>query len=239
MNEIYRLALGSMQADMSKLERVALNLTNSATPAYKREVVVTRPFTELVQSTASENLAAPVQMDISSDMRIGPLKSTGQSLDVALATDGFFEVMGKEGPLYTRQGNFQIDTQGRLVTSQGYVVMGMSGDIRLESSQPTIDAQGKIYERGNLIDQLKIIDFDKSEKPIRQGEGYFTASGNIKLVESADLQVRQGYLESSNVSAMHEMVQLMENMRHFESMSRAVQGYDEMIGMAIRKLGEA
>lgn len=245
MQEVYAATLGSMQADMARMDRVALNLTNATTPAYKREVMAVRPFSQLVDAAATQNVgvsnlqSAPFSVEVVSDMRPGALKATGQKLDVALEGKGFFEVTSKTGPAYSRQGNFQIDASGRLVTVQGYPVMGLNGEIRLETKAPTIDNLGRVFEGDKQIDQLKLVDFDHPEKMARMGEGYFAAGESIHAVEGGSTQVRQGYIEGTNVSTMHEMIQLMETMRHFESMVRVSQGYDDMLGTAIRKLGEA
>lgn len=70
------------------------------------------------------------------------------------------------------------------------------------------------------------------------GDGLMAAGPGMKLVADDEVQVRQGFLENSNVSSTYEMTTLVHAMRHFESMQRVAQGYDDMLGTAIRKLGE-
>ena len=72
----------------------------------------------------------------------------------------------------------------------------------------------------------------------RIGEGLLSAGGPLDDVKEADIQLKQGFTENSNVNSMQEMVQLVETMRHFESMQKVVLGYDDMTGQAIRKLGD-
>jgi flagellar basal-body rod protein FlgF len=242
MQEIFALTLASMQNDKSRLDHVALNLANVTTPGYQRQVVATRPFVDAIQDAQSSQAPA-----VLTDTRPGTIKSTGQPLDLALAGEGYFEVMTEKGPAYTRAGNFNVDPRGRLVTAQGYPVMGKNGDIHLTGRSPTIDSAGNITEAGapegpsqaTPIGQLKVVRFDQPRTLQRLGEGLVAAGENMTVLADADVRIRQGALENANVNTTREMVDLIQAMRHFETMHRVVQGYDEMIGTAVRKLSEA
>ncbi len=184
-------------------------------------------------------------MLVQTDMRPGTLKSTGQSLDVALAGPGYFEVMTETGPAYTRQGAFRVDARGRLVTAQGLPVMGNGGEIVLNSDRPFIDAIGNVFEsrtgvaeNTTPVAQIKVLQPENTKVMRRLGDGLFSADGSFTTIKDSDIQIRQGFLENSNVSSMQEMVQLMQTMRHFESMQKIAVGYDDMTGQAVRKLGE-
>ena len=134
MQEIFAITLASMHQDMARLDGVALNLANVSTPGYKRGIVSTQPFATLVDAVdgrAEASAADATGVQVLNDMRPGTVKLTGELLDVALAGDGFFEVTTPSGPAYTRQGNFRKDALGRLVTAQGYPVMGKNGEIFL------------------------------------------------------------------------------------------------------------
>jgi flagellar basal-body rod protein FlgF len=255
---VLSLALRSMHQDMARLDRVAMNLSNALTPGYKREVVLARPFGQVVDGLASA--ASPAgeagaqqpqqEVQVQSDLRAGSLKSTGQSLDFALAGPGYFEVLTPEGPAYTRQGNFRVDAQGRLCTAQGHPVMGHGGEIYLNGPTPVVDAAGRVQDglrqgvasaavlNAPASSQIKVVQFDQPQSLQRIGDGLLAGGGASSVVADADLQVRQGFLENSNVNSMQEMVQLTQTMRHFESMHKVAMGYDEMMGLAIRKLGE-
>jgi flagellar basal-body rod protein FlgF len=244
MNEVLALSLQSMHGDMARLDQVGMNLANVLTPGYKRTVALQSPITANFAghfaAAADSSMNAMPTVQFAADLRAGTLKSTAQPLDLAIAGDGFFEVMTPNGLAYTRQGSFQVDARGRLVTSQGYAVMGTSGEITLDSSQPVIAANGAITSplTNATVAQLKLVDFDPGTTPQRLGDGLFAASPGIKQVEDAGVQIRQGYLENSNAASTLEMAALVQAMRHFEGMQKVVQGYDEMVGIAIRKLGE-
>ena len=251
MNEVLAISLQSMQADMARVEQIGMNLANVLTPGYKRGVAVQAPLgasfaAHLSNAAAAGNTAAAAAVapvEFVSDGRAGTLKSTGQNLDVALAGKGYFEVVTETGPAYTRHGNFRLDARGRLVTAQGHPVMGTSGEIILNLANPVIGANGTITSATGSADaaplgQLKVVEFDGDAKLQHMGEGLHAAGPGMKTVGDEDVRVRQGFLENSNVSSTYEMTSMIQAMRHFESMHKVAQGYDDMLGTAIRKLGD-
>jgi len=250
MNEVLAVTLQSMQLDMAKVDRVALNLANAQTTGYKREVLAPAGFAQSLAAASSEaGVRGPAPLAVHVDQRAGTLRATGASLDVALTGPGWFEVQTDHGVAYTRQGDFRVDAQGRLVTQSGQPVMGTSGEIQLPHAHPVIDAQGRVFEGtlpgaapavgGNQpIAQLKVVQFADKAPVQRLGNGLVAVTGEVLASVDGTTEVKQGYLENSNVSSMQEMVQLMATMRHFESMQKAAMGYDDMLGTAIRKLGD-
>lgn len=247
---VLALALRAMHQDMARVDRVSNNLANAMTPGFKREVAMTAPFAAMVSQLQSAAADASPVVSIQTDVRPGSLKSTGQKLDFAIDGAGYFEVMTEAGPAYTRQGNFHVDAQGRLVTVQGYPVMGLGGEINLGTATPSVDEAGRLRNGaqakgvpGALLDapvlaQLKLVALSDHQALQRLGDGLLAGGGTATPMAEGATRVRQGYLENSNVSSMHEMVQLMQTMRHFESMHKVAMGYDEMVGLAVRKLGE-
>ncbi|MCJ0764551.1 flagellar hook-basal body protein [Variovorax terrae] len=259
MNEILAISLNSMHQDMARLERVGVNLANALTPGYKRDVVVTLPQASplggtFVQSmdnermsgsrSTSQNVGALATVLV--DTRAGTLKSTGQSLDLALTGPGYFEISTADGLAYTRQGAFRLDGRGRLVTARGDLVMGKGGEIFLNRPDPFIDGSGQVFESktasGSVeaipVAQIKVVNFESPSSLVRLGDGLWGSGSSAVQVNDVGGQVRQGSLENSNVSSMQEMMSLMQTMRHFESMQKVALGYDEMLGTAIRKLGD-
>lgn len=253
MQQILGVALMGLQQDAARLDRIAMNLANAASPGYRRDVgggasgavaAGTIPFAAHVDAgdagwraatPAGPATRTPVAM---SDTRAGTLRATGRSLDLALTGTEFFEVATENGPAYTRNGEFRLDVRGRLVTATGHPVMGRGGDIVLTTPNPTIDNAGVVRENGNVVGQLKLVTFADPKSLQRLGDSLWAQGPGMSLALDGAQSVRQGFLENSNVKPLAEMTQLVETMRHFESMQRMTQGYDEMIGQAIRKLGE-
>jgi flagellar basal-body rod protein FlgF len=251
MTHVLAISLLSMQQDMARLERISMNIANAATPGYKREVAAALPqaagaFADAMNAINAERPAPQQALLIRTDARPGTFRATGQALDVALGGTGFFEVSTDAGPAYTRQGNWQLDARGRLVTAQGHPVMGQGGEVVLTHANPRIDALGQVFEDtvdGRIdpmpVAQLKVVQFDDTQDMQRIGDGLLRTSLPPAQGAGGDAEVRQGFLENSNVNAMQEMTQLIQSMRHFEAMQKVALGYDEMIGGAIRKLGES
>lgn len=239
MHPVLSLTLQAMQSDMRRMDSVAMNLANAQTPGYKREVAADA-FGQLLESHA----AGVVHLD----QHQGALKPSAQGLDLALAGPGWFEVRTDQGPAYTRLGNFRRDPQGRLVSADGHLVAGVAGEIRLPEGPVSIDAEGRIFEavagdggtvksRDEPVAQLKVVAFEDGASARRLGNG-LVSFPVAAAKAAAGTEVRQGYLENANVNSMQEMVQLMQTVRHFESLQKAALGYDEMLGNAIRRLGE-
>jgi flagellar basal-body rod protein FlgF len=249
MNEILSIVLTSMHADLARMDRVAMNLANAQTPGYKREVVAAVPFAAQLEAAGSRLVEPTATHAVHTDTRAGTLKATGQSLDLALVGDGWFEVATERGPAYTRQGNFRLDARGRLVTQHGQAVQGTAGEIQLLHGTPVIDSSGRIFEgaltgggRAPLsntpVAQLRIVQFDRGGPLHRLGDGLVAIQGDPMVAAEGAVQVQQGFLENSNVSHMQEMVRLMEAVRHLETMQKVAVGYDEMLAASIRRLGE-
>lgn len=251
MEPVYALTLQSLHQDMNRLDHVATNLVNTATPGYRREVVALRAFYQLVEGAEMGSMgttSAPPQsgaaVEVRTDPRPGSLRMTGRALDVAITGDGFFEVRTENGVAYTRQGDFRLDAQGRLVTASGYAVLGRDGEILLKTQTPTIDTDGRITAPDGGLDtlgvlgEIRVVRFEHPENLQRLGNGLMAAPEAAQALDGSHGQLRQGALENSNVSSAREMVALMQTMRHLESMQKVIQGYDEMLGTAIRKIGE-
>ncbi|MET3513382.1 flagellar basal-body rod protein FlgG [Pseudacidovorax sp. 1753] len=263
MSDILAISLNALQQDMARLDRISMNVANATTPGYKRTVVSALPMggggfeaamlSGAAWSQGADRPAAAVRglpgpmsatsVIVQTDDRPGSLKSTSQGLDVALDGPGFFEVRTDAGVAYTRGGGWQLDPRGRLVTNEGHPVMGVGGEIVLTRPNVVIDPSGQIFERkpgGDVesaaVGQLKVVRFEGKVGFERLGNGLLQTDATPLQV--ADARIRQGFLENSNVNSLEEMAQLIQSMRHFEAMQRVAQGYDEMIGAAVRKLGD-
>lgn len=233
-----------MMEDIQRMSVISQNLANVSTTAYKKQISVSVPFAAMMSVGHGSNQMQPVTgmnqpvHTALSDLKPGTMRNTAVPLDIAIEDAGFFEVRTEQGLAYTRRGDFKLDGQSRLVTLQGDPVMATSGEIVLTTSHPTIDQNGAIYENGKLVAQLKVVQFTNPETLVRSGPGLFVPGENSQFESERLARVRQGFLEASNVNSMEEMVKMIESMRHFESAQKIVQGYDEMMEKALRKLGE-
>ena len=259
MSQVLPVSLQSLQNDSIALDRIGANIANITTPGYRREMQLQAPLLPVdglpgassvfaaqvaaqarhaqAQLAATGDATAVPATTLRFDPSHGTIKTTDAPLDVALLGGGFFEVETDGGPAYTRNGQFHVDARGTLVTSQGHAVAGRGGQITLTTGPVTIDNLGQITQDGRNVGQLKVMDLDAAGAIQHPQGGLYTSATAPRALPDADIQVRQGALENSNVDHMAEMVQMVQVMRHFETMTRVVQGYDEMVGTAISKLG--
>lgn len=235
MNALEIAALG-MQSDMERLQSIGHNLANVSTPGFKRIVDVRSPFGSLIDSAS-----ALQGTEKSADLKNGAIRQTGRTLDLSVDAGVFVELRSDKGTLsYSRGGSFQLDAAGRVVSADGDVLQLMEGDLKLRGSESDlrIDAQGEVFSGGERLGRLRLVRFDAPQKLRTVGGGRHEI-GTARITEDGvRAAVRTGSLESSNVQSTQEMVRLLETSRHFEAMQKVVQGYDEVMEKAIRKLGE-
>jgi flagellar basal-body rod protein FlgF len=254
MTSINAITLNALANDQARIERVATNLANVQTPGYKRELWVERSapasgFAQAMAAVPQDSAGGLTEVSpmwpasaatLVRDMRPATLRPTGRALDVALAGAGLFEVATDQGPAYTRRGELQVDARGRLVTMQGHAVLGQGGEITVGGAGAgglRIEADGRVFEGDRLVAQLRIVEA-QADQLRALGGGLYTAESGVRELPANQVMVRQGFLENANVDTAHEMVGLTTSVRHFEAMLRVAQGRDEMLGSAIRKLGE-
>ena len=247
MADALAITAASMFNDMQRMSTLSHNLANATTPGFRREIAYTRPFADQLADQLADQIAArpghagvrALLPDFRStiDHRPGTLRPTNAPLDLAIEGDGYFEVQADDGVAYTRQGDFQLDSRGRLVNRSGLPVLGNSGEITLGNGAVRIDSQGRVFEDQRDAGQLRLLRFERPQTLQALGEGLFRAPSEAAApVESP--RVRQAHLENSNVQTTREMVHLIETMRHFEAGQKLIQGVDEILGRAIRTLGE-
>jgi flagellar basal-body rod protein FlgG len=234
-----------MLADLRQLDVISHNLANATTPGYKRDVMVSQFFGDQLQQQmaalggggASGAGALPMLNAIVTDHAAGSLRNTGEALHVALEGDGFLELIGEQGSVYTRAGMLSLAADGTLIGPGGLPVQGLGGDIRLSGPAPRIDREGVIWEGEARIDQLKIVR-QPNDGMEKIGSGLFGSSSGALPPVVDDVAVRQGYLENANVDAMTEMVRLIDTMRRFEASQQVARGYDDMLQQALRTIGD-
>ena len=121
------------------------------------------------------------------------------------------------GVAYTRNGSFQVSTSGQLTTATGDAVLGPSGPILVAKGAVTISPDGTISSGGAISGKLLVVSFKAPAVPVSRGNGYYTANANAETTTSST-SVRQGSLESANVSSVDGVVELITAQRSAESM---------------------
>ena len=172
------------------------------------------------------------------DFAQGALHTTSNQFDLALSGKGFFAVNGPSGPLYTRNGNFQLSSAGVLVTADGYAVRTADGgSIAVQpGSAIEIARDGNVRQNGQDLGQLAVASFSENTDLNKQGMNYFFKSDPKTPVLASAAEVQQGSLEKSNVGSAEAAVRLVSIMRQFEMLQKAVTIGAEMNRHAVEEV---
>ena len=257
-------ALSGGIAKSNEVELIANNLANANTPGFKRDTGTFNEYlTELRRPDTVEGLQREigqaallegrpqgdksfVEMDgIYTSFNQGALKRTNIPLDLALEGKGFFEVLTPSGVRYTRQGNFSLSPAGLLVTANGFPVLSKGEappeqrQIRFGQGAVEISPTGEIKQSGLALGQLSVVEFHENQWLEKVGNAYFrnTDDNNLKKGLPVESKINQGFLEMSNVNAVHEMTRLIEATRGYESQMQAIKTYQEIDGRSVNDIG--
>jgi flagellar basal-body rod protein FlgF len=218
------IAASGMLAEQIRQDQIANDLANASTPGYKGDRTAQRSFGDLLLANSTSGAAVgrqstAVQVDaIETDFSARPSRETGEPLDFAITGEGFFAVQTAQGVRYTRNGQFTLDPQGRLVTAQGDPVLDTAG-------RAITATDGKVDAR-----RLGVVALTN---PRKEGDSLVTGTP----AGAAAGTVRSGALESSGADAARSMVDMIASMRAFEAGQKVIQTIDETLGQAVSKVG--
>ncbi|MEI6205604.1 MAG: flagellar basal-body rod protein FlgF [Desulfuromonadales bacterium] len=240
---MYSAVSGSLAA-MRRLDIISNNLANVNTVGFKKDKMSFEGLLagslnppNVPQGTTADPILQKENVYI--DFASGPVGQSGNPLDLAIDGDGFFAVTTPTGPAYTRQGNFRLNTDGTLVTTDGYTVMGgQGGSIRINGSRVEIDAGGQILVDGTSVGKISLVDFAKPYNLTKIGSTLFVPADPKTATQESKAQILQGHIEGSNVESISEMVQMIETNRYFEACSKVIKGFDDMATKAANDLGK-
>jgi flagellar basal-body rod protein FlgF len=211
---------------MEALDLLANNIANTSTTGYKAD----REFYNLyVAPEAMDGADAPTTLPVVerhwTDFSQGSLTPTGNSLDLALSGKGFFAVDGQTGTLYTRNGNFTITGAGKLQTQEGYAVRGEDGKpIIADPTKPiSISTDGTVQQDGQTLGQIAVMEIPQQQDLQKLGSTYFQMNDVKAMVKAATgTEIQQGRLEGANGAPAENAVRLVNVMRQFEMLQKAL-----------------
>jgi flagellar basal-body rod protein FlgG len=193
-------------------------------------------FADLVANGGRDQVGA-LAMRVRADLAQGKVSNTGNPLDLAIGSDGFFQLRNGDDLVYSRQGQFKLAADGTVVTSQGYALQQAGGgDLVLDGSGVEILADGTVLDGERPVGRIGV--FSPSDGAAVQplDGSLFRFGGNVGE-EVAEPHLRQGTIEASNVSVGDEMVTMMASLRQAETGARLVQTYDDLLGRVITAFG--
>ena len=243
-----------MEAQATQLDTISHNLANVSTNGFKRSHAVFEDlmYQNLRQAGAnsSEQTTLPTGLQVGLGTRAvatsrnfsqGNLQQSSNPLDVAVRGNGFFEIQMPDGTTgYTRDGAFQVSAQGQIVTSNGYVVQpGIT--IPANAQSITIAADGTVsvalpgQAQPSSVGQLQISSFVNPAGLDPKGQNLFAETAASGTATSGAPganglgQLQQGFVETSNVNVVEELVAMIQTQRAYELNSKAIQTSDQML----------
>lgn len=262
-------AASGMITQQRRQEMITNNISNVNTPGYKADQIAMRSFPELlIQAMNSKRLPTvygptkrtsyPVgtlntgvyAQEIIPNFAQGALRETGMYTDLAIANISlpdemggiFFTVQNADGDIrYTRNGNFTIDGQGYLTTSEGYYVLDANNNRIYTGDAPfVVTTDGNIQLENGTI-PLGIAYIADTNALTKEGHGLFNPElGNAVAVPAdtsgAVYSIRQNFLEGSNVDITQAMTDMIQAYRNFEMNQRVLRAYDETMGKAVNDI---
>ncbi|MCE5229300.1 flagellar basal-body rod protein FlgF [bacterium] len=247
MKEIYQVMSAAVGQEM-RIDQIANNLANVNTPGFKKDgsVFLDELQARLAQGATgdpaqSANPAATVWPSLPrtyTDLANGPMQQTGRNLDIAIESDGFLKVQGRDGQTcYTRAGNLALAADGKLVTASGQPVLNdQNRPITIDQAaggEISINPDGRILANKTEVGRLGVARFSDATKLVKRGEGLLVAPAGVAAQAVENPQVRQGMLEGSNVNPIDEMVRMIQTQRMYEAQQKIVQTYDDLAGKRI------
>lgn len=253
MRSLYTAATG-MDAQQTKMDTIANNLANANTTGFKR---TRADFEDLLSETVRSPQAVrpeggglPTGLQVGLGVRTagttrsfsqGDFTETGNPLDLSIEGQGFFRVTRPNGEYaYTRAGNFKVDADGRLVTQRGELIepritvpenaldfsVSPEGIVTAKMPNETQPRELGQIELSNFVNPagLEALGGNLFAETSASGQPTFSRPG-----ENATGSVTQGFLESSNVKAVEEMVAMISTQRSYELNSKVIQTADQML----------
>lgn len=246
-------AYTGMLTQQQKMDAISNNLANVDTAGYKKDAMVQNSFKEILtykindpEVAQSENIgkmSLGVQVSqVYTDFIQGSLKQTDENNNLALQGTGFFKVgqLNEEGTMdvkYTRDGSFNLNQEGQLVTNDGFSVLGNDDSaILLGLGDYRVNKDGSIYQQDALMGQMQVVDFEDLQTLRKEGSSLYSTT-EASVEKTFEGTVQQGFLETSNANSIQEMVDMIATSRAYEANQKIIQTYDDTMEKVVNNVG--
>lgn len=214
---------------------IANNMANATTTGFKADRELYRSYwspdstSALDQGRGGTGVLPAVERNWI-DFAQGAFLRTGSPNHLALSGDGFFAVRRGEETLFTRNGELQVSPNGTLVNAEGMPLESPNGQpVRLDGTLPfEVRADGAVWQNGAAVGQLRVVSFPDQQRLQKAGHTYFRWPGGAEELTASKAQVVQGVLESANTGPAEGAVRMVNVLRQFESLQKALQLGTEM-----------
>ena len=223
-NSIY-IALSRQLALFRDMDVTANNIANTNTTGYSSEHILFNSYlTKDVNQKNSNEMAFAYDVTSYHNLENGAIHATGNQLDLAIASKGFFSIETPLGVRYTKAGNFQIDGEGTLVTADGHPVLGNNGQhitFTPETTDIKIGAAGNISVNGTEFASIDIYKFSNPQLLERLGGAMFKSEVSPEIEEN--VKIVQGALSSANVNPVLELTHMIDVSRSVASTAKMIE----------------
>ena len=246
-------AYTGMLTQQQKMDGISNNLANVDTTGYKKDRMIQQSFDEILtyklndpevpqgESIGKMSLGVKVSQ-VFTDFSQGSMKQTDNLLDVALQGEGFFKVgeVNDQGSMdikYTRDGSFNISQNGQLVTKDGLFLLGEDdASVQLGFEDFRVNNDGSIYQNEELMNKIQVVNFEDDQTLRKQGSSLFTTT-DTSVIKEYEGTIVQGFLETSNVNTINEMIEMIATTRTYEANQKMIQTYDATMEKVVNSVG--
>ena len=245
MDNTSYIALSRQMALWKQMNIVSNNMANMNTAGYKQDNAL---FTSYINQTPEAAGIGALQQFFTQDFADyqdfieGAFKHTGNTFDVAIKGDGFFCVETKDGEKYTRKGQFTLNEDGALSTTDGDLVLSennMPLFFAPGETEIVISENGDVMTENGIIGRLKIAKFADNQKLLKvAGVLFENTEGNQVVFGTNTVRVAQGMVESSNVNAINEMTNLVRIQRSYDYVQQMIDEEHDRLSNTISTFAE-
>ena len=242
MENAMMVALSRQITLRRELSITANNLANMSTAGFKVEkmLLANNPSKSANHSDGPQKINFVQDWGISRNFSDGRIEVTSRPMDMALVGPGFFVIETEQGERYTRDGRFDVDETGTLVSSDGNPVLDdTDSPILLDAfgSSPEVSKDGTVFVAGAEVPRLKIVEFTQLGQLKKDGSGRYSAQEGAeqKIIENP--KIMQGFLERSNVVPILEISKMIEVTRAYKSVTNMLKSQEDNSRDAIKRLG--
>lgn len=223
--------MSSAASALQMLERrqavLANNLANASTKGFKAETAFSRLMGNAMAAT-----------DTAVNLTPGTLTQTHNPFDLAVNGDGFFVVQTPNGERLVRNGSFQLNAERQLVDEKGNPVLGDGGAITIPPGQVEINKAGLIEVNGKPLTRLRVETVASGADLQHEGGTMFVPDATRKAIAPEDRDVKQGFLEESNVNALTAMTDMLSVLHRYQAAQKTLSTIDAARGIAVNDLAK-
>ncbi|MFH2035015.1 MAG: flagellar hook-basal body protein [Candidatus Zixiibacteriota bacterium] len=236
---LYKSA-SAMIPRIRKQETIANNLANVSSAGYKKDTIFTKELSRAEQKFTPRRTdwQTPMIDQVYTSFSQGSFDKTGNPLDLAIEGDGFFAFETANGDqLLSRAGNLTVSNDGFIVNVDGDRLLGDGGTINVGGGEVAISETGIVQVDGAQVATVSVVDVDEKSTMMKVGNTGYVLPDGISPRAAANFVIKQGYLESSNVEIVNEMVDMITSYRNYEADSKSIKAQDESLEKLFANVG--